>query len=346
MGVSRSARSFWTAAFEHSIRADHNESVPLIKLHDGNSFVVTDFADADASGPVRVAPKVLQSTSKELARSLTYRLALGGIPKGGLAAGINTGEDRAAALQGFLDEATARVAEGAWKFFPLMGLDSSDTFWTSAVDEAAEAAGIVAAVETAVAANQTPTVAIDGLGAMSKSLAEALTTSGMRVVAAAAKSGTVTGEALDATALTELGARPDADQLASVGVLSEQPASTIECDVLLAGGGMGSISHTNADSIHASVVVPITLLPLTTKAAVMLHRRGVVALPDFLTLAGGSLVAEGAADSPAAAADFVRSVTGDVLAEAEEIPSVTAAKRSEAFLATWHEPVFGRPFAP
>lgn len=324
---------------------DHNGAVPLAKFRDGNAFVFCDLPKVPASGPVRVAPKVLQSTSKELARSMTYRFALFGLQRGGLAAGVNAGDDRTATLDGFLGDIGDQVASGEWRFLPGSGLGvDHDPAFSSGVDPRAEAAGVIA---SAVAARGTDLVGarvvLDHASVASNELLAALDDAGAAIVAVGTTYGSVHGDKLDANAVRALAEGNDA---AEIGSVTTAPALEVDADVLFVGAKMGALDHINADAVAAPLVVPIDLLAFTTKAAVMLQRRGVTVLPDFLSLAGGSLVAEGSARDAAEAAAQVAEITTQVSAQTDQLPSVSAALRAEAFLATWHEPVFGRPFAP
>jgi len=95
--------------------------MPVHKLNSVNAFVVFDLDGASSSlGFVRCAPKLLVSSSAELARSATYTLALHGQRLGGATASINTaGVNRDEAVKAFVDEIAGMVTEG--KFLPDAG---------------------------------------------------------------------------------------------------------------------------------------------------------------------------------------------------------------------------------
>ena len=50
--------------------------MPVQKLESTDGFVVVDFADVPATGPLRRAKKILQSSAGDLARSASYTLSL------------------------------------------------------------------------------------------------------------------------------------------------------------------------------------------------------------------------------------------------------------------------------
>lgn len=276
---------------------------------------------------------------------MTYRFALFSIQRGGLAAGINAGDDPATAVDGFLREVDDHVSSGQWRFFAASGLaENSDEALAGAIDRRAEAAGIIAAAATAHGRDLTDaTVVIDRLDSASPEFLQALGEAGARIVAVGTSRGTLRAERLDPA---QLQSSSDPETLLELGTFYDRPALEVEADVAFIGAKTGVVDHTNADAITAGLVVPIGLLPFTTKAAVMLQRRNVTLLPDFLSLAGGSLVTDGTATDPAMAATQVAEVTELIVADGNQLPSVSAALRAEAFLSTWHEPVFGRPFAP
>lgn len=275
---------------------------------------------------------------------MTYRFALFSIQRGGLAAGVNVGENPNA-LTPFVDEVSEQTATGHWRFFGFSERDDDhNKSMNIGIDPQAEAAGIVAATTTAYGNDlEGARIVIDRLDLASTELLAALGAAGAKIMAVGTKHGTLHGDNLDPAVLTT---GPDADTLAELGSLDDIAPLSVDSDVAFIGAKMGAVDHTNADAIAARLVVPIALLPFTTKAAVMLQRRQVTVLPDFLSMAGGSLTVDGTATDAASAASQVAEVTRTVTANAEQLPSVTAALQAEAFLATWHEPVFGRPFAP
>lgn len=276
---------------------------------------------------------------------MTYRFALFSIQRGGLAAGVNIGDDDSVVLDSFIDEVDDHVSSSQWRMFALSGIagDAGDR-WSAGIDRRAEAAGIVAAAASALGRDlDGARVVIDRLDAASLELIDALDTAGAQVVAVGTLRGTAQGENLSAPALR---AAAETGELSELGTLADSSALGIDADVAFVGAKMGAIDHTNAETVAAGLVVPIGLLPFTTKAAVMLQRRSVTVLPDFLSLGGGSLVTDGDAGDAEAAAAQVAETTNAVLADRDQLPSVNAALRAESFLASWREPVFGRPFAP
>ena len=76
------------------------------KLSGTDAFVVVDLdGAAESSGLIRLAPKILPSGAKELARSATYTFAAVGMRRSGASGGINTRPDGR-------DEAVAAFPKG------------------------------------------------------------------------------------------------------------------------------------------------------------------------------------------------------------------------------------------
>ena len=79
-----------------------------------------------------------------------------------------------------------------------------------------------------------------------------------------------------------------AEELVAQGieiVASEDPLTT-KADLLFCGSTMGLIDHEVADRLAVAAVVPTGPLPITTRAVAHCRRRGIAALPDFVTTVG------------------------------------------------------------
>ena len=98
------------------------------KLTSANAFVAYDLPEAPVSlGWVRCAPKLLASSTEELARSASYMLALARLPWSGAAASINAAEaDRAAAVAAFVAEVAPLVAAGKLQLAAGKGVAEAD----------------------------------------------------------------------------------------------------------------------------------------------------------------------------------------------------------------------------
>lgn len=297
-----------------------------IKLSGTDAFVVVDLDGAEASsGPVRQARKVLPGGVRDLARSQTYTYAALEMRRGGASAGINAVDaDRAEAVAAFVDQAAALVADRTYLPDPAKGVDEADLAPLRAADPRGrsgafaaecEVLSAVAAAEAAIGLDRR-TAVIEGAGSCGPALAAALAERGATVVST------------------------DPESWASAPV-----------DMVFAGSKMGAVNHGSAESLQARLLVPCGRLPFTAKALAVCRRRGVLALPDFVTLAGSTIAAW---SDPGTDDEDVRSaVTATVTelvaetADHSDGPFLAACYAAESFLATWQDELpFGRPLAP
>lgn len=297
-----------------------------IKLSGTDAFVVVDLDGAEASsGPVRRARKVLPGGVRDLARSQTYTYAALGMRRGGASAGINAVDaDRAEAVAAFVEHAAALVADRTYLPDPAKGVDEADLAPLRAADPRSrsgafaaecEALSAVAAAEAAIGLDGR-TAVIEGAGSCGPALAAAL-----------------------------------AERGATVAESNSETWASAPVDIVFAGSKMGAVNHGSAESLQARLLVPSGKLPFTAKALAVCRRRGIGALPDFVTLAGSTIAAW---SDPETADDEVRSAVAatvtELVAETADHPDgpfLAACYAAESFLATWQDELpFGRPLAP
>ena len=122
-------------------------------------------------------------------------------------------------------------------------------------------------------------------------------------------------------------------------VASDDPFGAV-ADLLFCGSKVGIVDHEVADRLAVGAVVPIGPLPITTRAVAHCQRRGITALPDFVTTAG-PLIGN---------VDEARKVVAAIVAgitDHDDSPIIGACVRAEGFLSTWQDDLpFGRPMAP
>ena len=301
----------------------------LRKLTSTDAFVVVDLPDAPASGVVRRARKILQSSAGDLARSATYTFAAFGHERSGASAGINAeGDAIDGAIEAFVTELAPAVDAGELNLVAGKGLAPAQLEPLRAVDrtgalsgsEELLAAGVVAATAWALGGDlDGRAIAIEGRDQAPAPLAAAL------------------GEA-GATVVDVYGA-------------DEKPWLVwgAEVDAIIAGSKPGTLTHQGAGMITAKAVVPWGPIPVTTKAfAQLLRADGVMVVPDFVSTAGlllgGFLDGEPAAVT-AALGDRIVAVLDESSGHADGL-FLGACYRAEAFIETWQErKPFGRPLA-
>ena len=301
----------------------------LTKLTSTDAFVVVDLPDAPASGVVRRARKILQSSAADLARSATYTFGAFGMQRSGASAGINAeGDAIDGAIEAFSTEIGPKVESGELHLEAGKGLETDqlaslrDLSSTGAFGGSPEllSAGVVAATAWAVGGDlRGRTVAIEGHKQAPAQLHAALGNAGATVV--------------------------------DVWGVGEKPWLVwgAEVDAILAGSKPGTLTHQGTEFITAKAIVPWGPLPVTTKAFAQLRKAGdVTVVPDFVSTAGYLIGGLLDGDEGDVTSLVVEKILG-VLTEAATHPDgvlLGACHLAEAFIETWQEKKpFGRPLA-
>src|SRR5206468_6401673 len=133
-------------------------------------------------------------------------------------------------------------------------------------------------------------IAIEGFGKAGAGTAWACARAGALVVAVSTVDGLLADPGgLDVEQLLELRARYG-DRFVEHGsrpVRRREELFELDCDVLVPGARPDSISTEVAERARCQVVAPAANVPYAAGAIEILYRRGVVAVPDFLSNSGG-----------------------------------------------------------
>ena len=320
---------------------------------------------ATAVGGTRMVPDVTSDEVAHLARAMTWKLAVCGVSYAGAKAGIRfSGGDRAAVLGAFLD----RVRE--WQDFFLTGPDIGThpedflalepeggptpvwgrTYEGLGMDDLAVGYGIKGAAAVALERLGRPfegaRLAIEGFGKAGAGTARACGDAGARVVAVSTVEGVlVDPRGLDVDDLLALRAR-HGDAFVHHGPVPVQPREAlfaVECDVLVPGARPHVISPESVTELRCAAVVPTANVPYATGATDALAAAGILALPDFVTNAGGIHLYEApeCQEDPARCLAAVERLVGETtrrvlaVADADHVtPTQAALEIARAFLRT------------
>ena len=283
-----------------------------------------DTTRGPAKGGIRFHPEVDAAEVTALAAGMTLKTAVLGLPFGGAKGGVRC-DPRSLSL-GELERLTRRYTyeiapllgpdkdipapdvntDGrvmAWLYDTLSmigGVDmpASVTGKPLAVGgtrghAGATSTGVLVTARAAFAELGLPFVGgravIQGFGKVGAPLAFLLTSAGMRVIAVSDVTGAVHNPGgLDAGDLS--------DHLARTGSLSGFPGGDpitheelwrLECELCVPAALAGCVTASVAEELGAKVVVEAANGPTTTDADPVLHRRGIVVVPDILANAGG-----------------------------------------------------------
>jgi len=137
----------------------------------------------------------------------------------------------------------------------------------------------------------TTTVAIQGFGNAGRHFARLVDADKYRVIAISdSRGGVYNPDGLDITKQIEVKATTgrldptDGDEITNAALLE------LECDILVPAALENVITRSNAGRIRAKVILELANGPLTGEADDVLHKAGVLVLPDILANAGGVTV--------------------------------------------------------
>ena len=279
-------------------------------------LVVDNVALGPAIGGLRMAPDVSLEECFRLARAMTLKNALAGLPHGG-GKSVLVGDPRMPAeRKQHLIRAFAHALrnETDYIFGPDMGTDETAMAWVKdeigcsvglpavlggiPLDEVgATGWGLYHAAEVAAPrCGLTLTgarVVVQGFGAVGKHAARFLSAKGARLVAASDSAATIYNPSgIEVEALIRhksaghaIAALPGAQALDRDAIIG------IECDIWIPAARPDVITAANVARLRAKLIVQGANIPLTEEAERYLHEREVLVLPDFLANAGGVICA-------------------------------------------------------
>ena len=313
-----------------------------------------------SAGGTRMLPDVDVDEVARLARAMTWKFAACRVSYAGAKAGIRfAGGDRDVVMAAY-----RRAVEPLSDFFltgPDMGTHPSDfaaglegppPLWAQSheglgMDDLATGHGVKGAAEAALAHLGRPfegaAVAIEGFGKVGAGTARACARAGARIVGVSTVHGLLADPAgLDVDELLALRAE-NGDRLVEHGPAPARPREELfelEADVLVPGARPDSVTVSLAERLRVAVVAPGANIPYGPGAPEVLHARGIVAIPDFVSNSGGVHLYESvAADEDRAAAlqiieRLVREMTVRTLRDAgpDETPYDAAVGAARAWI--------------
>ena len=316
-----------------------------------------------SAGGTRMLADVDAREVARLARAMTWKFAVCGVRYAGAKAGIRfEGGDRDAVLAAYRRALTP--FKEVFLTGPDMGTQPSDfvtpdlegmPLWAQSyeglgMDDLATGHGVKAAAEAALAhlgrKLEGATVAIEGFGKVGAGTGRACARAGARVVAISTVHGLLTDPAgLDVEQMLELRGQFGDRFVENAGrdVRPREELFELEVDVLVPGARPDSVTPEVAERVQCAVVSPGANIPYAAGAVEALHRRGIVALPDFISNSGGVHLYESVEqdDEPAAALAKIEQLIADTVArtlaaaDAAGVTPLEAALRDvRAYLAT------------
>jgi glutamate dehydrogenase (NAD(P)+) len=314
-----------------------------------------------SAGGTRMLPDVDTAEVARLARAMTWKFAACRVRYAGAKAGVRfSGGDRAAVVAAF--KHALEPYQDVFLTGPDMGTAPDDfvedgdgelPLWAKShekmgMDDLATGAGVKGAAAAALThlgrRLEGATVAIEGFGKVGAGTARACARAGAKVISVSTVHGAlVDPDGLDVERLIELRAE-HGDRLIEHGDSPSRPREelfALGCDVLVPGARPDSLTAELARRGQWAVVAPGANVPYAAGALDVLHGRGILAIPDFVSNSGGVHLYESVADSsdPAEALTtidgLVHAAVERILVRADEqgtTPMAAALAESRAYL--------------
>lgn len=285
---------------------------PRTKL---KAIVVVDNTSLGPSiGGVRISNSVTLDEIARLARTMTLKNSIAGLPHGGGKAGI-IADPRDAKKDAYIREFAGQI-KFLSEYIPGPDMGSNEESMAIIHNEIKRAVGLpekmgglpldklgatgfglaeCAEVSCAFAGFDLKgaRVAIHGFGNVGKAVARFLSEKGALIVAVADTKGAVHNpDGIDVKKLIQ--AKNSAGSVinyTNADTKKTDDIFSVDCDIMIPAATPDVINKTNADNIKARLVLQGANIPVTKEAEGILHKKGVVSVPDFIANAGGVIMA-------------------------------------------------------
>ena len=276
--------------------------------------VIDNVAAGPAIGGVRMALDVTTTEVRRLARAMTYKNIMAGLPHGGGKSGIIA--DPKTVNKEQVVRTFARGIKSLEEYIPGPDMGTDEASMAYIYDEIARAVGLprelggipldemgatgYGVAECAAVAKEYinldlngARLTIEGFGNVGKPTARYLAEKGVMLVAASDSKGTIYNpKGLKVEELIRI-----KDATGSVinykdgEVLKTSDLLMISTDIFVPAARPDVISEANSDVLDAKLVIEGANIPITENAEKMLHDRGILVVPDFVANAGGVITA-------------------------------------------------------
>lgn len=276
--------------------------------------VIDNIAAGPAIGGIRMAPDVSTDEVFRLARAMTWKNALAGLPHGGGKSGILA--NPLAPNKETLIRQFARAIKALTGYIPGpdMGTDEMAMGWIR--DEIGRSVGLskvlggipldqigATGYGLAICAEvcqdfadvklDGATVVVQGFGNVGSHAAGYLVERGAKLIAASDLDGTIYDpNGLDVQKLTEI--KRETGRVTDYGEGKKLPMEAfieIPCDFFVPAARPDAIHEDNVAHLECKVILQGANIPVRPKAERILHDRGILSVPDVVANAGGVICA-------------------------------------------------------
>jgi glutamate dehydrogenase/leucine dehydrogenase len=289
---------------------------PKVKLR---GFIVIDnTARGPGKGGIRMTTTVTVEEVFRLARTMTWKTAMADLPFGGAKSGIVVSEEdlknkeRKKQLMIAFGKALKNIAPKIYIAAPDVNTGEEEMRWfvegngnhKSTTGKPKDLGGLPHELgstgfgvyhSTLVAAEfskldiKSATVAIEGFGNVGSFTAKFLYEAGAKIVAVSDSKGVIYNkDGLDIPKLMEV-----KKQTGSVinykpgNVLPNEQIFELPVDILIPAAMPDVINEKNVNKVQAKIVVEASNIPAKPEIEEILHKRGILVVPDFVANAGG-----------------------------------------------------------
>ncbi|MBM3303972.1 MAG: Glu/Leu/Phe/Val dehydrogenase [Candidatus Aenigmarchaeota archaeon] len=294
----------------------------VLEVHDGKSgmhgFVVIDNRNLGVGkGGIRMTPTVTVDEVARLARAMTWKCALAGLPFGGAKSGIVADdkkisrEQKEGIVRAF-SRAMKPVCPSLYVAAPDMNMAEEEMRWfaeengsmKSCTGKPADMGGIphelgstgfgvyhaaVVAAEHAGLDIRKVTFAVEGFGNVGIFAAKFLSEKGAKLVGVSDSKGLLhKKDGIDFAELEKVKAeKGSVTKYGSGEVLLGKDIISLPVDVLITAAIPDLIKKEDTGKVKAGIIVEGSNIPMSAETEELLHRKGVLVVPDFVANAGG-----------------------------------------------------------
>jgi len=278
--------------------------------------VIDNVACGPAIGGVRMASDVTVAEVTRLARAMTLKNAAAGLAHGGGKAGIAADPAMDTAAKERLLRAFGRAIRDLAEYIPGPDMGTDETCMAWLHDEIGRAVGLPpvlggipldtigatgfglavcaeTAADAAGIALRGARLVVQGFGAVGRHAARFLAERGAVLVAVADSAGATANPAgLDLPALLAAkAAGRSVREFPGGAALAPEALVDVDAEIWIPAARPDVLDATNAPRLRARLFLQGANIPATPEAEAILHRRGVLSVPDFIANAGGVICA-------------------------------------------------------
>ncbi|MBN1625862.1 MAG: Glu/Leu/Phe/Val dehydrogenase, partial [Deltaproteobacteria bacterium] len=279
-------------------------------------LVIDSIMNGHSYGGVRLMPKIDEKEIAILARAMTLKFGFLGLPHGGAKAGVigdpeAPPEERLARLKVFGQAISPLLANRVYIPATDMGTYNADILYmvksagmhVKKREFTVERSGYYTALTVFAGIKQAARhvgidmpdcrIAIEGFGKVGSALATILHNAKARIAAISTSRGAIYNpEGLDVIRLTRLASEAGSravDIYENAEHIGLPSLFELPVDILCPCALTNTINTENAERISARIISPGANNPVSPEAEPVLHRRGIISLPYFMTNCGGTL---------------------------------------------------------